>query len=111
MASISLLEKRIDRQMKENADQMKYFKSELYTLKTHPKLKVQRPASELIKAKELSKCKKPEPILKVAAKGNGKSSISTPVSRQAVKKSHSIDKHCSISIYFRLYKIIQSTMS
>lgn len=60
MASISVLERKIDRQIKENTDQMKSFKSELQCLRKTPKPQIFRPCSDLTKPKEVIKSKKLE---------------------------------------------------
>lgn len=88
MAAVSMLEKRINKHMKESSDQIKYLKSELECLKTFPKSKAQRPNSELIKTKETPKNKRVEQIVKTSAKsvkGNEKSSDDTKTSKKPVK--------------------------
>jgi hypothetical protein len=65
MASFSVLEKKIDRHIKDNADQMKSFKNELQSLK-----KVTKPrSSDLTKTKDVGKIKK----LEISCKAPGKS--------------------------------------
>lgn len=54
MASIQVLERKIHKQMKANADQFKHFTNELQILKSSPKSKVQQPHTELSKTKKLS---------------------------------------------------------
>lgn len=63
MTTVSVLERKIDRHIKDNADQIKLFKYELQTLKTDPKVK--RPGSTM-KSKEAPKAKQPEPARKTA---------------------------------------------
>lgn len=58
MAALSVLERKIDRHIKENAHQIKTFKFELQTLKGSPKSRVVRPSSELLKSKDFVKANK-----------------------------------------------------
>lgn len=52
MKSMNGLERKIDKHIKENADQMKLFKHELQSLKSLPKPKGSRPSTDTAKAKE-----------------------------------------------------------
>lgn len=70
MAALSTLERRIDKHLKESTDQIKYFRSELQCLKSLPKPRVARPASELIKTREVSKNKRLGESAKVSSKSS-----------------------------------------
>ena len=88
MAAVSMLEKRINKHMKDSSDQIKYLKSELECLKTFPKPKAQRTNTELSKTKETPKNKRVEQIVKISAKlmkGNEKSSDDMKTSKKPVK--------------------------
>lgn len=90
MATLSILERRIDKHLKENSNQIKYFKSELQCLKTQPNPRAPQPCSGMIKAKEIPKNKRPEQITKASAKslkGNEKGSSDTKTSKKPVKIS------------------------
>lgn len=91
MITVSTLERRIDRHMRDSNEQINLFKHELQSLKPVPKTKIVRQSSEAIKAN--SKNKRIGQISKAATKtekGNEKSSVSICQETKASKKFVSI---------------------
>lgn len=82
---LSLLERKIDRHMKDNDDKLKLFKSELEVLKSSSK----RPSTAVTKAR----AKQPEAAQKAVttttakSKGDEKKSVSTSTTPKASKKA------------------------
>lgn len=88
MASLDMLERKIDKHAKETSVQIDYFKSELQCLKTFPKPRVPRPSSVLIKAKEIPKNQRLEEITKAPTKSlkqKEKGADDTKMSKKTVK--------------------------
>lgn len=114
MAALSTLERRIDRHMKESADQIKFFKSELHSMKTVPKSKVQRPC-EAIKARDNPMGKKPEQIRQATKMTTDKSNVSSCMNPKASRKPVKFPseailcQHCSILIIFPIHRLRSTT--
>lgn len=88
--TLTLLERKINKHVRESTEQIKGFQNELHNLKSVPKSKSQQPCSEAIKTKDVPKARKVEQISNAAAKRIEKSSVSNGLQTKAPRNSVSL---------------------
>jgi hypothetical protein len=99
MKTLTGLEKRIDKHMKESADQFKLFKCELQSLKPLSRTKASRPSSEAVKTKS-APGKKPEPTTRTVKTDDKKLDcwLSPMISKRLVNFSLRVGKRSVLII-------------